>query len=46
MVGAVFEANIGELEEEVREVFSIRIRKELDGVVQVVYVKKMFLVRF
>ena len=46
MVGMVVKAKIGELEEEVREGFSRRRRKELTGVVQVFSVKNSFLVRF
>ena len=46
MVGAFFKAKIGELEEEVREGFSIRMRKELVGVVQGASGKKRLLVRF
>ena len=34
MVGTVVEAKVGELEEEIREGFSRRFRKEMTGVVQ------------
>ena len=43
VVGTVVKANIGELEEELRERFSIRMRKELTGVVQIVFGKKRLL---
>ena len=46
MVGTVVEANIGELEEEVRVGGSRRMRKELTDVVQGVSGRKRFLVRF
>ena len=46
MVGTVVKSNIGELEEEVREGLLIRMRKELNGVVQVVSGKKRLLVSF
>ena len=46
MVGAVVKSKIGELEEEVREGFLRLLRKELTGVVQGVYGKKRFLMRF
>ena len=39
-------SKVGELEDEVREVFSSRLRKELTGVVQGVSGKRRFLVRF
>ena len=45
MVGTVVKANIGELEEEVREGCLRSIRKELTGVVQGISGKKRFLVR-
>ena len=44
--GEVVKAKIGELEEEVRAGFSIRMRNELTGVVQGISGKKRFLVRF
>ena len=46
MVGAVVKSKIGELEEEVREGFLRILRKELTVVVQGVYGKKRFLMRF
>ena len=46
MVGTVVKAKIVELEEEVRAGCSIRISKELTGVVQGVSGKKIFLVKF
>ena len=46
MVGTVVKAKIGELEEEVRVGSSRRMRKELTGVVQVVFGRRRFLVRF
>ena len=46
MVGMVVKAKIGELEEEVREGFSRRMRKELTGVVQLFSGKNILLVRF
>ena len=45
LVGTVVKANVGDLEEEVRDGFSRPLRKELTGVVQGVYWKKKFLVR-
>ena len=41
----VVKANVGELKDEVRELFYRKLRKEFTGVVQVVYGKRMFLVR-
>ena len=46
MVGTIVKANIGEVEEEVREGCPIRTRKELTGVVQGIYGNKRFLLRF
>ena len=46
VVGAVVKSKIGELEEEVREGFLRILRKELTVVVQGVYGKKRFLMRF
>ena len=46
MEGALVKSEIGELEEEVREDNSRRIRKELTGVVQGVSGRRIFLVRF
>ena len=45
-MGAGVRAKVGELEEEVRELYLRQLRKELIGVVQGVSVKKRFLVRF
>ena len=45
-MGMVVKSNIGELDEEVRAGSSIRMRKELTGVVQGVLGKKRFLVMF
>ena len=46
MVGTIVKTNIGELEEEVRAVFSRRMRKEFTGVFQGIYGKNQFLARF
>ena len=46
MVGAVVKAKVGELEDEVREVFYRRTGKELTGVVQGVSGERRLLVRF
>ena len=46
MVGVVFKAKVGELEEEVREVFLRIMRKYFTGVFQGVSGNKRFLVRF
>ena len=46
LVGTVVKSNIGGLEEEVMAGCSIRIRKELTGVVQAILRKKRLLVRF
>ena len=46
MVELVVKAKIGKLEEEVRAGCPRRIREDLTGVVQVILVKKSFLVRF
>ena len=46
MVGTVVKAKVGDLEEEVREGFLRRLRKELTGVVQEVSGKNRFLLRF
>ena len=46
MEGTVVKAKIGELEEEVRAGNSIRMRKELTGVVQGVSGRRRFLARF
>ena len=42
----MIKARVGELEDEVREVFYRRLRKDLTGVVQVFSGKKRLLVRF
>ena len=39
-------AKVGEMEDEVREGFYRRLRKELTGMVQGVFVKRRFLVSF
>ena len=46
MMGTTIKAKISEFEEEVRAVISIRMRKELTGVVQGVLGRRRFLVRF
>ena len=46
MAGMVVKAKVGELEEEVRGIFLMWLRKNFTGVIQGVYGKKMFLVRF
>ena len=46
LVGTVVKAKLGELEEEVLEGFSRRLKKEFNDVVQVVYDKNRFLVSF
>ena len=46
MVGKVVKANIGDLEKEANEIFSISTREQVTDVVQVVYWKKTLLVRF
>ena len=46
MMGKVVKANVGELEEEIREVFSRRLRNEMNGVVQEVAGNRSYLVRF
>ena len=45
-MGVVVKANVGELEDEVREGFSRWTRKDLNGVVQGVSRKRRLLVRF
>ena len=42
----VAKAKVGELEDEVREGFSRRLRNYLTGVVEAVSIKRRFLVRF
>ena len=46
MVGTDVKAKVGDLEEEIREGFSRRSRKEMTGVVQEVVGKRRYLVRF
>ena len=46
LMGEVVKEKVGELEDEVKEVFYRRPRKEVTGVVQGVSCKKMFFVRF
>ena len=46
MVGTVDKANVGELEEDIRERFSNRLRKELTGVFQGLSGKKRFCMGF
>ena len=46
MVGTEVKAEIGELEGEVRECSSRRMRKELTGLVQAISGKRRLLVRF
>ena len=46
MSGTVVKANVGELEEDLREGFSRRLRKEISDVVQEVVGKRIYLVRF
>ena len=46
MVGTVVKVKVGELEEEIREGFSRRTRKDFNGVFQGVSGKKRFLARF
>ena len=46
MVGTVVKAKLGDLEEDIREVFLRRLRKEMSGVMQEVVGKKRYSVRF
>ena len=46
MVGTAVKAKVGELEEEIREGFSRRLRKEMTSVVKDVVGKRRYLVRF
>ena len=46
MVGTVVKAKVGDLEEEIREVFLRRLRKEINFVVQEVIGKRRHLLRF
>ena len=45
MVGTVVKAKVGELEMEIRDGFSRRLRKEMTGMVQEVGGKRRYLVR-
>ena len=45
LVGVVVKGKVDELEDDVRVVFSRRMRKEFDGVMQVLYRKGRLLVR-
>ena len=46
MVGTVVKAKVGDIEEEIREGFSGRLRKDMTGVVQGVVGKRRYLVSF
>ena len=46
MVGTVVKAKVGEMEEDIREEFLRRLKKEMTGVVQEVVGKMRYLVRF
>ena len=46
MVGVVVKANVGELEEDIREGFWGRLRKEMTGMIQEVVEERRYLVRF
>ena len=46
MVGTVVKAKVGDLEEEIGEGFSRRLRKEMTGVVQEVVGKRSYSARF
>ena len=46
MVGTVVKSKVGELEEEIREVFLRRLKKEMTGVVQEVVQERSYSVRF
>ena len=46
MVGTVVKAKIGELEEEIREGFSMMLRKEMTGMAQEVVGKRRYLLSF
>ena len=46
MVWAVVKAKIGDLEEEIREGFSMILRKEMPGMVQEVVRKRRYLLSF
>ena len=45
MVGVVVKANVGELEEDIREGFWGRLRKEMTGMIQEVVWMSRYLVR-
>ena len=46
MVGMVVKAKVGELEEDIKEVFSRRLRKYMTGLVQEVVGKRRYSVSF
>ena len=46
LVGTVVKAKVGEMEEDIREEFLRRLKKEMTGVVQEVVGKMRYLVRF
>ena len=46
MMGMVVKAKVGEMEEDIREGFLRRLRKEINGVVKEVVGKRIYLVRF
>ena len=46
MVVMVVNSKVGDLEEEIREVFSRRLKKDMNGVFQEVVEKRRYLVRF
>ena len=45
MVGAVVKAKVGDMDDEIREGFPRRLRKDMTGVVQEVVGKRIYLVR-
>ena len=46
LVGMVAKAKVGELEDEIREEFSLWMRKELAGAMKLIYGNRMFLMIF
>ena len=46
MVGTVVKSKVDELDEEIREIFVGRLRKEMTGVLQEFVGKRSYLVRF
>ena len=46
MVGTVVNSKVGDLEEDIREGFSRRLRKDMTGLVQEFVGKRGYLVRF